>query len=208
MYEDGPVGMQADAAVRVGTWCTVFEVALDGAAHVGQLAAYLVVPACEQLHFEQGVAFGTLHETVAQPGQLGALGALAHYVALILLFVARQPVFQQALLVPRFAAAQGQVDLVHGAFPEHGCHALQGLGCLGKDHYSAHRTVESVGNAQEHIAGLAVALLDEGLEILGEGSVAGTVALDYLSRLFIENQKVIVFVENTGCYVGKVHDAL
>ena len=88
MHEDGPAGMQADAAVRVGTGCAVFEVALNGAAHVRQLAAYLVVPACEQFHFEQGVAFGALHKAVAQPGQLGARGAFAHYVALVLLFVA------------------------------------------------------------------------------------------------------------------------
>ena len=97
---------------------------------------------------------------------------------------------------------------MHGAFPEHSCQAFEGLGGLGEDDYSAHRTVEPVGNAQEYVAGLAVALLDESFQVLREGSVAGTVALDYLSRLLVENQKVIVFVENAGCYIGKVHDAL
>ena len=47
---DGP-GVEGDATVRVGAWRSVLEVALDGAADVGQLAADLVVAACEKLHF-------------------------------------------------------------------------------------------------------------------------------------------------------------
>ena len=38
-------GQEADAAVRVGPFCSVFEVPLDGTAHVGELATDLVVAA-------------------------------------------------------------------------------------------------------------------------------------------------------------------
>ena len=42
--------MQADAAVGVGAGGAVFQVALDGTTHLGQLAAYLVVAARLQVH--------------------------------------------------------------------------------------------------------------------------------------------------------------
>ena len=44
------MGEEGDAAVGVGTACTVFQVALDGAAHGGELAAYLVVAAREEVY--------------------------------------------------------------------------------------------------------------------------------------------------------------
>ena len=56
VYELHFSGEQRDAPVRIAALCPVFQVALDGASDVRQLAAYLVVSACEQLNLDEGVA--------------------------------------------------------------------------------------------------------------------------------------------------------
>ena len=48
-------GVKANAAVRIGTGRPVFEVTFDRAAQMAQLAAYLMVTAGEQLHFQKMV---------------------------------------------------------------------------------------------------------------------------------------------------------
>ena len=46
-------GMQADAAVRIRTGKTVFQVAFDWASHLGKLATDLVMTACLQVYSQQ-----------------------------------------------------------------------------------------------------------------------------------------------------------
>ena len=53
MYELYAARMQRDASVGVGALGAIFKVALDGAADGGELASYLVVSACEQLHLNK-----------------------------------------------------------------------------------------------------------------------------------------------------------
>ena len=67
---DGP-GVEGDAAVRVGARRSVLEVALDGAADVGQLAADLVVTAGEEFHLDQVIALRTLEIRVLELRFLG-----------------------------------------------------------------------------------------------------------------------------------------
>ena len=62
VFEADVAGVQADAAVGVGARRTVFEVALNGAADSGQLAAYLMMPPRVKPHFEQGVPLGMAYE--------------------------------------------------------------------------------------------------------------------------------------------------
>ncbi len=60
MDEGNLPGVQADAAVGIAAGSAVFEVAFDGAADVGELAANLMVPAGQQFHLHQVVAFRTI----------------------------------------------------------------------------------------------------------------------------------------------------
>ena len=62
-----------------------------------------------------------------------------------------------------------------------------------------------MGDTQEHVPGFGVALLDEGLESIAQSFVAGLVPLHYLPDLLVYDQKVVVFVDDAGCYVGIIH---
>ena len=61
-------GQQAYAAVGVGAFGPVLEVPFDGAAHVGELAADLVVAPGVKLHFQEEVAVCGLDESIFQTG--------------------------------------------------------------------------------------------------------------------------------------------
>ena len=52
-------------------------------------------------------------------------------------------------------------------------------------------------HTEEHVARLVVLLPDVGFHRLGEGHVAGLVALHDLAALFIDDDDVVVFVNNT-----------
>jgi len=127
------VCLQAYSAVAVGARCTVLEVAFYDAAHMGKLAAYLVMPACEQFHFQQMISVGICNVGVAQLGKFCLGPGFAGDEALVQFFVTLHPIFQQALLLGGWRTAQGQVSLVHFSVAEHGIHPFQGFGCLGKD---------------------------------------------------------------------------
>lgn len=72
VVETEETGVEGDAAVGIGAGIAVFEVTLDGATHVGQLAAYLVVAAGVELNLEEVVAAGGGgEETVVEDGELG-----------------------------------------------------------------------------------------------------------------------------------------
>ena len=87
---------------------------------------------------------------------------------------------------------------MHFSVTEHRIQALQGLGRLREQADAAHRPVQAVRDAHEHLAGLGVALGDEGLERFAHRLVARLVALDNLTCPFVENEQVVVFKENPG----------
>ena len=55
MHKLHPAGEQRDAAVGIAAFGTILQVALDRTADAGELAAYLMVTAGEQLHFQKMV---------------------------------------------------------------------------------------------------------------------------------------------------------
>ena len=73
MCEGYAAGMEGDAAVRVRARRTVFEVALDRAAEVGELAADLVVASGEKFHLNEPVAVGLADLPIIKLGKLGIL---------------------------------------------------------------------------------------------------------------------------------------
>ena len=55
MHKLHPAGEQRDAAIGIAALGTILQVALDRTADAGELTAYLMVTAGEELHFDEGV---------------------------------------------------------------------------------------------------------------------------------------------------------
>ena len=138
MDEADGAGVEGDAAVGIGAGGAILEVALDGTADVGELAADLVVTTGEEFHFHQVVPIGALQECIFElrflrlsPGTLGDEG-------LVESLVAGHPVGQHSRFRRRLAATKGPVGLVDLPAAEHRVQALQGLGCLREQADAAH----------------------------------------------------------------------
>lgn len=56
MREGDAAGMQTDAAVRIGAFGAILQVALDRATHVRQLATYLMVATRAEVDLQQVIA--------------------------------------------------------------------------------------------------------------------------------------------------------
>ena len=147
-------GVEADSSVRVGTRSSVFEVALDRAAQVAELAAYLVVPAGEQFNLYKMIAVGAPKVFIVEFGELGSVSSGGDYIGFVLLFVADKPVFKMAFWSLWLRTAQRPVGLVRLRSAEGFAEPAECLGCLGENAHPAHRPVEAVGNSHENIAGL------------------------------------------------------
>lgn len=186
---------QRDAAVGVAALVAVLEVAADGAAYGGELDAYLVLAAGEELDFEEAVAVALGYECVAQAGFLGAGARRGGGVAFVVALRGGDVVGELGLRLGRHSAGDGPVALVDGAGAEHLVEARQGLGCLGENHNAADGAVEAMAHADEDVAGLGVFLLEPGCNGLAEGCVAGLVALHYLAGSLVDDDDVVVFVE-------------
>ena len=189
-------GMETDAPVGVGAWRAVFQVALDGAADGGQLTADLVVASRVEADGQQGVAVGTSDEAVVEHGLLAAahLGGVGK--RLVEPLVTREPVGERGALGGGRAADDGQVGLAHAALAEEGVQPAERLAGPGEDHEPAHGAVEPVDNAEKDGAGLGVLFLDVGFHAVGEGGVAGLVALYDLAGLLVDDDEVVVFVND------------
>ena len=72
MLEDYASCQQRYAAIGIGAFCTIFQVAFYGASHAGELAAYLVVASGFQVYFEQKVSLAGGQQAVVQLGTLRA----------------------------------------------------------------------------------------------------------------------------------------
>ena len=195
--------VQADATARVGPRRAVLEVAFDGAADAGELAADLVVPARQEFYFKEIVSLRGGDQAVAEPGEFGTGGAFAYDKGLVGFFVPQEPVLQQGGRLGGRGAAQCTVCLVDTALAEHRIQALQRLGSLGKQADAADRTVQPVRDAHKDLPGFAVPGGDERLELLCQGFVAGLVSLDNFARPLVEDQEMVVFVEDARFDVSR-----
>ena len=71
MHKSDAVRLKAYSSVRIGTRCPVFEIPLDGASHVGELAAYLVMAAGEQFDLQEMITLRVGYVPVAQLREFG-----------------------------------------------------------------------------------------------------------------------------------------
>ena len=188
--------VEADAAVGVGAWRAVLQVAFDGAPHRGQLATYLVVTSRVELHLKQPVAVAAGYEAVAEVGAFRARAFRGVGVAFVLAFVPTEVVDEFPLLRRRFGADNGVVGLLHVARAEEVVHAREGFARSTEHAYTTDGAVQSVGHAQKYRAWLTASFLDVGLGGIGQCGIARLIALHYLACRFVYYQQVVVFVED------------
>ena len=195
VLEPNPAGQQAYAAVGIAARRAVLQVALYGAAHCGELAANLVVPAGYEVYFQKVVPVGAGYEAVIEHCELGVLGAFARNVSLVVLGIPHQVLLQMPLVLLRAVGRYGPIGLAyHPAAAQHVVKARKGLARARKEHEPLRGAVEAVHRAEEHLAGLGVALLDIRLHIVGKRAVARAVALHYLAGLLVDYYYMVVFV--------------
>lgn len=195
MDEGDLPGMQRNAASRIGTRETVFQISLDGATHGGQLATDLMMPARLEIDFEQAVAVAPAHQPVMQDGLFGAGALMIINIRLVLLFVTDQILFQGTLRLSGGVLDDGQVGFVHLAVAEHLVEPRQGLAGTGKDHHSRHGPVQTMRHAQEDIARLVVFFFDPQLEAVFERHITRLVRLHNLGARLVDDDQMVVFVE-------------
>lgn len=189
-------GVQAYAPVGVRAGRAVLEVALYGAAYMSQLAAYLVVTPGKQFHFYQLITFRAAEPSVIEFCQFCS-GALCGYVGLVFGLVFDQPVLQMTFGRFRLVATECPIGFVRSAVTENHTQPTQCLAGLGEYADSAYRPVQTVGDTQEHLPGLVVACGYECLVALCKAFVPCFVSLGNLAALFVHDENVIVFVQDT-----------
>ncbi len=111
--------MQVYAAVRVGPGGSIFEVALDWAAHGGELAADLVVTPGEEVDFQQVVALGVSYMPIAKARDFGTLRTFLADEAFVETFVTDHPVLKFSFAGVGSLTAECPIGFVYVAFAEH-----------------------------------------------------------------------------------------
>ena len=187
--------MQANAPVGVAARRTVLQVSLDRATHLGQLAADLMVAAGFEVYFQKEITFRTSDKLIVEDGFLRPGLFLVVSIRLVLLLVTHQPMHQFPFFCRRTIPHNGPIRLVHFFRTEHFVEPGQSLAGTGKDHQSAHGTVQTVHHAEEHVPRLVVLLFDVFLHHLRQRLVAGLVALHNLRTAFVDDDEVVVFVD-------------
>ena len=132
MDETDLVRLEADSSIRVGTWGSVFQIALYCATGVAQLAAYLVVPAGEEFDFYKMIPVGTDQISVVEFCEFCILTWLlfvsgCYRVSFVLFFVADEPIFQMSFRWLWFGAAECPVSFVDLTIAEHRRQSFQRL---------------------------------------------------------------------------------
>ena len=188
--------MERDAAAGQRTPRAVFQVAADRTPDLRELGADLVVTPRQQLHLDERIVGPRPQRFVTQARLLGAgLRPVAGPRA-VGAGVAQDVVAQFAAFGVGRPFGQGPVDLADAALADHLVEPRQGLRGLGEQHRAAHRTVDAVHHAEEHVAGLGVAAFDKGLYLVFERAFARRIGLHQIAAVFIDDQQMIVFVED------------
>ena len=161
MLKRKPMGMQADASVRIAAGSAIFEVASYGASHLCQLASNLMMAACAEMHLKEIIAVGLAQQLVVQD-RLLASGHLAVIGFRLVAFrVAGEPMRQGAFRMGRRRGRKRQIGLPHPVvLGKKLVHAAQSLAGAGKTDDATNGAVQAVDHANEHLSGFLVLLLD------------------------------------------------
>ena len=105
---------------------------------------------------------------------------------------------ERRFVLRRTFADNGKVSLPHAlVLGEHLAQARQGLARLGKEHDAADGAVQPVHHTQIDVTGLLIPLLQVGFHHIGQGDIAGLVALHNVPYLLRDCYQVIILVENS-----------
>ena len=195
MFERDEAGVEGDGAVVVAARSAIFEVALDGASDVGQLAANLMMTACMEVDIEEVVAtVGDGNFSVFEARQLGVGSCGAEDIAFISFLILDKPVLEGTDRLRRGVLHDCPVVFLElaGAHLLH--HAAESLGGFSEEDNTRDRTVETVDDATIDLARFMVAFLDELLHEISQTGVASLVTLCNLAREFVDSQQVVVLV--------------
>lgn len=196
MLKREPPGMERDAAVGVAAWCAVLQVALDGAAYLGELAAYLVVTASMKRHLEEEVAVALCHEAIVEHRLLAVRNLTVVGSGCVLLLVAREPMRERAFWLRRPGSDDGKVGLPDGLMlGKHLIEPGQSLTRLGKQHNAADWTVEPVNHTKIDVPWLLIPVLQVILHHIRQGDIASLVSLHDVPCLLSDGNQVVVLVE-------------
>ena len=194
--EGDAVALQADATVGVAALGSVLEVALDGAANGGELAADLMLAAGDEVHFEQMVAVGAGQQSVVEHSFHRSLARMQAGVGFVVLFHAGEPVGECGAVVRRPVLDDGPVGFVDLTAAEELVHASEPLAGACQHHQPAGGPVDAVREAAEHVAGLVVFFFYPLPDDVHQGHVACAVALHELADGLVDDDDVIVFVND------------
>ena len=194
MDEFDGTGMQVDAAIGIRPWEPILQVALDVQPDLCQLRPDLVVPSRVQLNLQQEKAVALRDGLIRQRGIFRPFHLLVVGIRLVHVATAGDVVLQGALRWYRSLVDHRPVNLPDLVLLlEHLVEASQHLAGACHQHNAAGRTVNPVGEAQEHIPRLVVFLLDIGFHLVGQRRVAGLVDHDNLAALLVDGNQVVIF---------------
>ena len=197
MFKLNLEGMKADTPVRIGAGSAVFQVSFDGATQMCQLAAYLMMPAGVQFYFQQMVApTRGRKQSVIKRSQFGiGTGVALCHKTFVQFLIADKVIFQMSLRRGWFACNHSTIDFAEIALFYQLVHAAEGFAGLGKEHYPAHRAVDTMYYTAEDVPRLVVALLDVFFQQVSQAGVACLVGLNNLTCQFVQSDKMVVFVQ-------------
>ena len=94
----------------------------------------------------------------------------------------------------RLITCYASISLVNLSETKHFIKTRQCLGCFGKNHKAAYRSVKSVYHTAKHVAGFVIFLFDITAHYLHKRLITCLVTLNYFTGGLIDHYDMIVFV--------------
>ena len=196
MFKLQLVGMERDAAIGIAACSTVFQVTLDGASYLAQLATYLMMSARVEFYLQQPVTVRGGYDLIVKNGLLAARHLTLVCTGLVSLLIAGQPVGQRTLHLRRTCRHNGPICLADSTRTEHLTQTAQRLAGTGKEYKSADGSVQPMYYTQEDVARLMVTLGDVLFYRFREWGVSSLVALDYFPTSLGNDNHMVIFVDD------------
>lgn len=142
-------------------------------------------------------------DTVVEDGEFCSLSPFLADEGLIHLLVANEVILKSVGVPGRALLDDCPVGLAYLVSLEHGIEPGERLAGLGEDDDAGGRPVEPVRDPAEDVAWFVVLALEKRLDAVGEGDVAGLVALYDIVAGLVDDDEVIVLVENIQRFVHR-----
>ena len=135
------MSLEADAAIRIASLRSILQVALDRTAHLCQLATYLMMTSCLQIHFQQIIIVGTSNDPIIEFCPFGTRHFLVVGIRLVLLLIAYEPMNNCSLWFCWTVLRDGPIGLMYLSLCKHLIETGEGFAGTGKKNQTADRTV-------------------------------------------------------------------